>query len=104
MNNIWGWAKGLGVVITGSGLIVISGNSAIAAMNQSTTLPENYNASSGEQSSNANYSMDNDKTQTKGKDTVEKKEIKTLVETIPTNEILIADCIITSQGMVCSLP
>ncbi|MEH2424867.1 MAG: hypothetical protein V7K48_29385 [Nostoc sp.] len=99
MNNILGKVKGLGLVI--AGLVVISGNSAIAVMNQVTTLPENYNTSSGEQTSNANYSIDNNKTKTEGKDTVEEKETKRFLKTIPSNEIIIAGCIITNQGMVC---
>ncbi|MEH2273038.1 MAG: hypothetical protein V7K68_32230 [Nostoc sp.] len=98
MNNICGCVKGLGVVI--AGLIAISGNSAIAAMNQGITLPENYNTLSGEQTSDVNYSI-NKKTQTKGKNPVEKQEIKKFVKTIQSKKILLAGCIITNQGMIC---
>ncbi|MBD2297452.1 hypothetical protein [Nostoc sp. FACHB-190] len=90
----------MGVVT--AGLLIISGNSATAVMNQGTTLPENYNTSSAEQPSNANYNIDNDKTQEK--DTVDEQELKNLVETIPSNEILLAGCITTNQGTICSWP
>ncbi|MDZ8024964.1 MAG: hypothetical protein RMX65_012925 [Nostoc sp. DedQUE01] len=39
MTNVWYWVKGLGIAI--SGAIVLSGNSAIAKVNQDVTLHKN---------------------------------------------------------------
>ncbi|MGJ5630032.1 hypothetical protein [Nostoc sp. CALU 1950] len=108
MSNLLCWVKGLGVVIFGA--IAFSGNSAIAKINQDTTLPNNdLNTSnfstvlekhniSGDNALKFNYSID--QIQIQDRNAIEKQKVQNFAEVFHFK--LAETCWIDDDGnMVC---
>jgi hypothetical protein len=111
MSNLFCWVKGLGVLIVGA--IAFSGNSAIAKINQNSTLRNNqlntFNLStvlekhniSGENALKFNYRID----QIQDRNAVEKQKVHSFTGVVPGKKnLLLAGCWVDDDGnMVCKL-
>lgn len=107
MSNLLLWIKSLGVATVSA--IAISGNSAIALINQDATLLnhlnisnfssilKNYNISEDDALKN-NSSIDINQTPIQDKDAVNKQEIQNMLRPILDQKILLADCWIDEDG------